>query len=272
MPHIWLEKNKLEPLKVAIENLPADGFLRRFVDISCLLLERGQPFLLKCIHGALARQAFKIGLNPARHGRRPYVSDHLCAQADSAWLAGHVPDWHLKLPIDFFPWIDSAVTVTTKPVTGAAYAMAMAALYGTSTEAMQYVGLAEETFEMHPGTAYWTDKTDEQSYYFQEAIKPIAERLNRSYYHSARAFELLGLPNTHERRPSDAWAVLIRFLYGESIRAACLAEQVDKNDVRALLRKCSGNVMPTLKYLRREFLLRLAPSTNRRELVYIKLS
>jgi hypothetical protein len=164
VPHMWLLKNKLEPLKVAVEELPKDGFLRRFAEISTKLLERERPFLLSCIHDTLARQAVNVGVRPTRYGNRPFISDHLSAQVGGAWLRAHLPDWQEKQPFSFFHRIDTVVTVTSKPTAGEAYAMAMAALYETAEAAIRDVSLAE-TRHKSPSSNYQSRGTRGTTYW-----------------------------------------------------------------------------------------------------------
>jgi hypothetical protein len=256
---MWLKESQLEPVKVTVEQLPKDGFLRRFAEISCMLLERASPFSVTSVHSALARQAFELGLSPICYSQRPYISDHLSAQVDGAWLKRHVPDWTAKRPLKYFHRIDSVVDVKKSPAAAEAYVMAMAALYETPAEAMQYVSLAEALFKVHSRSRsplYWMQEISEKDDDCHNLIKPIVERLQLDIFYVYEILGHIGLPNMRAYEPSDAWAVLIRFLAGDSIAVACSAEQVDRQKVRDLLRNCSGNVISTIKAVRRVFHLR----------------
>jgi hypothetical protein len=73
-----------------------------------------------------------------------------------------------------------------------------------------------------------------------------------------------------EVEPSKSWAALIRFsFFGERFSSACIREQVTEEEVKALLQKCSGNVMSTIRLLRKEYRTRLyAPQGSSPNLVF----
>jgi len=272
-PQRWLQLNKLVPIKTVVDVLPQAGFLRRYIHISFALLERGSPFILDAIRGALARQAFEIGLRPTLYGRRPtLLSDHLSAQTEDAWLRAHIANWETKKPFEYFSKIDGVLVQGKKPWGSHGYVMAMAALYDTAEDAMQYVSLADSIFKVvsrSRSTEYWQNEVERRWVSCQEFADSIAKKLNVNGMRVAEALLYLGLPNMHSPEPSGTWAAVIRFLYGEKIATACIVEKVERGEVRALLRICCGNVLRTISTLRKEFVRRFdRAQTGTRRLVY----
>jgi hypothetical protein len=275
-PDRWLLENRLTPLQGVAEELLAGGFLRRFADISVMLLERDRPFLLGCIYGTLARRAWELGLRCGRHGKRPCLSDHLSAQVEKAWLVAHVPAWDKKQPFSYFHQIDCVIGLPGRLTVGEAYAMAMAALYETATGAMFDVSSAEALHKYPSSVARlqlperWSRQLEKACPQYHLQMAAFAKRLgyHASFLHDV--FLVLGLPNMRAFEPARSWAALIRFsFFGERFSSACIREQVTEEEVKALLQKCSGNVLSTIRLLRKQYRTRLyAPQGSSPNLVF----
>jgi len=260
VPHLWQMENKLIPLTVVVEHLPQNGFLRRFAEISTMLLARERPFLADRINGALAKQAAALELRLSRTGRRPLISDRLSTQVAAPWLCAHLPSWHEKQPSEYFQRIDALATMKTLPGVGEAYAMAMASLYDTTETAMEDVCAAETGQQRTPskhrrvsrGATFWNGEF--WPYYLKchGQINVIAERLQLDADHVGEVLAALGLPSLHNHEQSKRWAAFIRFCSGESLSAACIAEQVNQSEVEVLLRKCSARVMLAIRKIKND--------------------
>ena len=273
-PHVWLSRNKLKPQEGALEEMPSGGFLRRFSDISVMLLDRRHPFPMSSIHGALAHRAAYIVLRPTRDGgffyrARPLISDHLSGQVRTVWLQEHVPDWRKKHPFSYFHQIDAVAVVTRRTAAGPAYIMAMAALYETAGAAMQDVSLSEAqdkypSSDSHGTIDKWHRKFIREYTRCYDELADFSGRFGLHPLDMEKILASFGLPNLYEHEPSDQWAALVRFCSGERLCAACIAEQVEKEEVKALLRRCGGHVMQTIRILRKDFLQLQIPQRERR--------
>ncbi|GGC62850.1 hypothetical protein GCM10011400_58370 [Paraburkholderia caffeinilytica] len=248
--------------------------MRRFSDISVMLLDRAHPFPMRSIHGTLAHRAADMGLRPTRdggfgYGARPLISDHLSGQVGAVWLQEHVPGWEKKHPFSFFYQIDAVAAVTKGSASGAAYIVAMAALYETAEAAMQDVSLSEAQDKYPSSASYgridtWSRKFLRECAQCYDQLAAFSRRLDLQPIDVEKILASFGLPNLNEREPSNQWAALIRFCSGERFGAACIAEQVEKEEVKALLRRCGGHVMQAIRILRKDFLELRRPSEERR--------
>ncbi|CAE6748047.1 TniQ family protein [Paraburkholderia nemoris] len=278
-PHIWLQQGRLMSPEITPDVLPEVGFLTRYTQISMTVLERGRPFFLGAISDALMMRAFEIGLRPSPSSRRPtLLSDHLSGQNENAWVAKHVAGWETKKPFEYFANIDR-VLGGEPPTYG--YLMAMAALYETAEDAMESVsrqdcqlrdGLTGRNVEhcINESRVLSANGCSDTETLFAECqrfIEPIVSRLGFDSFYVAVALSYLGLPNLYAPRPSDAWAALIRFLHGESVATACIAESASRSDLRALLGICCGKVLLTLRRLRRKFMRRSDPVECRKNVM-----
>lgn len=166
IPQNWLSEQRVSPLPAHIQELPADGFLRRYVDIAVALLNRSRPLLCVVLNRTISDKAKQSGLRVSTTGHRPLISDRLIELVDNQWLQRHVPGVKAKRMGKPFNRIDTIGARTTVAATGDAYALVLAALYESRDEALQAITQSEaiengsnfappKTVSKQRGEAFW---------------------------------------------------------------------------------------------------------------------
>lgn len=135
LPHVLRGEAQLSD-PVVDARLPEDGFIRRYVDISLGLLARTHPAPIATLHQVLRRRASDLGVDGTGWRKHRLLSDLVVDLADEGWLLRHVPHFHHKSAGRQFLRIDKILSQDDSPAEGASYALALAALYDSSADAL----------------------------------------------------------------------------------------------------------------------------------------
>jgi TniQ len=259
VPHRWFEQGKLVGINACQTHMPDQGFLRRYVDIALALLQRDRPFTPQQINGCLAHRASELGLRSSRDGTRKLLSDKLIEMAPKAWLNMHVSDWTKKEYSQQLLKVDGVIAKKHEPVSGEAYAIALAALYDSPDDALRAVASYSPTKVQVPISQ---TKTKYEQTFWQGEVWPhyvasrgnmteLAKRLQVSREHLSEMLVAAGLPCLRGLDGLAKWRALERFSEGQSLSTACAAEQVPCDELEELLRKCSFRVTIAIKQINR---------------------
>lgn len=250
-PHHWVESEELEELSTCFDELEDRGFLGRYVDISTMLIERGQPFDVRSIGQALAKRAQAQGLRIGLNGVKPLLSDLVKSMAPTEWVKAHFPELQNNPKTTFFPAVDSLVVSRTVPGTGHAYAIALAALFDTSEEALRYCQCetgrsnlpTQKRAHLRRGNDFWNGEFFAVYLECNGRTQKIAERLQMDRTYLQEKMKNLGIPSQHEVLHDPKWRALVRFNRGESLQFACAREGVDCTKVEPHLRLSEARVI-----------------------------
>lgn len=258
VPHRWLAEDKLIPVDACQNQLPADGFLRRYVEIATALLERDRPAHAETVNVRLAQRAKTLGLRISKTGQRPLISDRLIELAPAQWLRQHLSNSDLKTPLAYFQRIDALVAMKTCVGAGEAYAMAMAALYDSSEAALLDFTRADtgntnaiqKVKQAKRGTKFWHGEI--WPHYLESHGRPklMAESLGIDPKLLGQMLSDLGLPSLHGLDHSATWRAFMRFCDGQTLSDSCALEQAESVELEKLLRKCSARPYAAVKKIR----------------------
>lgn len=255
-PHIWVSEGKLVPIQACAPTLPEEGFLSRYVNIACALLDRPRPYCVEIIGPRLSQRAMESNLRVGPKGRRPLISDRLFELAPADWLKEHLRGSDQKVPLVTFRRIDFVARSKSTASPGYAYAMAAATLYHTADAAMLDLSLAAEADATSEpkrlnrrGDKFWEGEIWQYYLASNGVHSQIASGLGMEPTYLAERLTALGLPSLFARGPDElgAWRAFERFSNGESLAAACAHEGVEGGELEELLRKCSIRVFRAIQ-------------------------
>ncbi|MBX7133930.1 MAG: hypothetical protein K1X67_14755 [Fimbriimonadaceae bacterium] len=129
------------PLTVCSPHLPANGVLRRYVELALSLMTRRKPIAGNALNRILASRTEEL-----RRGHAPHlqVSDTLLDSVSQRWLAAHFPEFSDKRRGVFLSSFDRVAFESSAPGRGECYALALATLYDSTAEALDAVTQAED--------------------------------------------------------------------------------------------------------------------------------
>lgn len=251
VPQFWLDRGELEPVRVTNEQLNEPDFLARYVQIATALLQRSQPFDAPSINSLLAERGRYWGLRISFKGVRPLLSDRVRALAPVPWLQSHLPELHQKGSGQYFSTIDGLLVSRSVPHVGHTYAIAMAALYDSSEEAIRAchhdavtrVTAQPSEVPFSRAQSFWHGEVWEVYRECAGSIKLMADRLQMDRTYLGQRMKSLGLPSLHDVRNTPKWRALVRFERGERLERASALEGADMQVVEGLLRTTAAPVV-----------------------------
>lgn len=258
LPHEWREAGKIKPFNPSLGDVPASGFLMRFVSIQEHLLTRTAPVASNALNRLIADRAKALGLRTSDKGRRPLLSDQLFKLADHRWLREHLPGVPDKRQGERFDRIDAIPAAYSLVASGDAYAMALAVVFDDVSEVIEALRIADsrDVKADHEVSQRPQKRTNQQfwygdvwSYYIQcegnVAKMAVALGMDRTYL-GAKMAEI-GLPSLHQAGGTRLWRAFLRLSEGSTLTAACAAEGVSIDDLGKLLSTCSARVARALE-------------------------
>lgn len=257
-PHIWLSEDNLKKVDACEPSLPEEGFLHRYIQIACKLLERNRPFQVENIASLLASRAKKYDLRIGMIGQRSLISDRLLDIAPIEWLRRHLPEFDTKITKVFFHRIDSLALYNRCAGAGDAYIMAIAALYESVDEAINDLALVDKNVvnkqkqNRRRGVQFWEGEIWPEYLQANGIYSEIASNLSITRQHLSERLNDLGLPSLRDIDNSPVWRTFERFMSGESFSISCTKEKINQDEFEKQLRICSGRVYKAMKWVRQK--------------------
>lgn len=268
-PHHWAEQELIRPAQAASEEIFENGFLGRMVEIACELLERSASLPVGRIGAAFTERLQQMGFRVSQDGAKPVLSDIVREKAPSAWLKQHWTGLKEKRSGEIYSGLDRVVARTV-PATGFAYVTALAAMFESASEALNFFTSAAQKDVSKPNPGSSRDKIRKDSFWIGELwplyersegnIADLARHLDMDRTYLAEKLQRYCMPSLKDCQRDPRWLALLRFQAGTSLSAACRQENVDVELVEALLRR----VNPRVIELARTIVQRCSPKSATR--------
>jgi hypothetical protein len=218
----------------------ANPIVQRYAGIAIALLNSG--ITTPDIHAQhrIAERAKKHHLRICIQGRRPTLTDRLLEQVPICWLRTLYPDIDKRSPTKFFYPIDN---VTVGVTAGTSYALALATLFDSTEEALNYwhgdiEGLpAEHKTQRSFGKDYWSSSEVFKAYIEHRGnYRGISKALTISPSYLRPQLIAAGLPGLGLVNMNTTARAILDFQAGMSLEAACESNGASRGDVEKLIR------------------------------------
>lgn len=140
-PHDLIGREGLGEAFVTAE-FSEHGFIRRFLDISKHLLQECEPVDCQRLHHLLGDRAILLRVSRTQGKGRRLLSDLILECAEERWLLRHFTQFIHKMPGKTFGQVDKILSQTLTPAEGGYYALSLAALFPSASEAIKLLGEA----------------------------------------------------------------------------------------------------------------------------------
>jgi len=249
-PHHWIEDGEIESVS-RLDLVDRDmAFLGRYEQIATALLDRSLPLDIRVLGHLIAKRAQDLGLRKSLNGQRSTISDHIWMNTPNAWLKSHFSQFEKKEKASYITKIDNALISRTVPAQGNVYPLALASLFDSSDEALEYLdscvpaGIVERVkTPMRRTTAFWNGEFWEIYVKHGGLAVRIAESLGMDRTYLIEKMCALGMPSLHNVGAFKAWRALIRLHNGEGFRRSCEIENADEKELEDLLRVVNPKVV-----------------------------
>lgn len=251
-PHHWVDQEKIRQLQSSPEGIAESGFLGRVGEIACELLERPVPLPVGRVGAALTERVQQMGLRTCLNGAKPVLSDVVREIAPASWLNLHWVGLAEKRRGEKYLGLDQVVS-RTRPATGLAYVTALAAMFDSASEALNYFTSATQKngSKPNPGPThskirplgFWEGELWPVYERFEGNISDIARHLQMDRTYLAAKLQRYSLPSLKDCDRDPRWLALLGFQTGTSLSTACKQEGVDVESVEVLLRRTSPRVI-----------------------------
>lgn len=247
LPHNWRDEKMTSPVSASHAGLPADGFYRRYVEIATGLLSRKRPVECGALNASIGNRARELGLRVSLKGRGKLISARLIELTDPKWREMHFAGLGEKVPGEYFSRIDRVGGYMAITGTGDGYACALACLFDSSIDALQFVESADVNAQVIPakskqnrgkprGVDFWQGAVWEPYIECNGNHSVLAKKLGLSRSHLTNMMASIGLPSLRGVHAHPGWRAMIAFSNGLSLQDACASEGVDIVEVEQLLR------------------------------------
>ncbi|WP_166485667.1 TniQ family protein [Rhodoferax ferrireducens] len=249
-PHHWIEAGEIESACKVEHGQQDMAFLRCYAEISVALLDQDTPLDVRAVGYLIGKRAQHLGLRTSINGQRSTISDHILLKAPEKWLKTHFSHISEKETSGFIAKIDAAVISRTIPAQGYVYGLALASLFDTSGEAIQYLNasvpadvVARVKTPSRRDAGFWHGEFWDIYVQHGGLAARIAESLGMDKTYLQEKMSTLGMPSLHNVGASKSWRALMRLHGGEGFRSSCELEKVDEKDVEYLLRTVNPKVV-----------------------------
>jgi hypothetical protein len=188
----------------------------------------------------IAEQAKKHHLRVCIKGRRPTLTDRLLEQVPKYWLKTLYPDIDKRSPAEFFFPIDN---VTVGVATGTSYALALATLFDSSEDALNYwygdiEGLpTERKTQRNFGKDYWSSSEMFKVYVEHRGnYRSISQALAITPSYLRPQLNAVGLPGLGLVNMNTTAGAVLDFHAGMSLETACESHGASRDEVEKLIR------------------------------------
>lgn len=244
LPDHWIETERTAAVTNTAETVVTNSFEARFIELSCVLIERSRPYALQNLCEGLDKRAKALGLRISRDGVRINFPDHLLQVAPRSWIERNWPRLLQKNPGKAFDLLNLAVSSRTAPATGLTYATAMAALWDDPIAAYQALQQIDKAVPVSPSAPkrivkpndFWQGKVWSVYRKHRGSVKDMALEIGTDRKHLGEKLKALGLPSMRHAATAPRWKAFVRFQAGEDLKDACEAELANMADVLELVR------------------------------------
>lgn len=250
MPHHWVESEEIEEPCTFDFNLVELEFLRRYAEISTVLLDRAIPLDVRSVGYLIGKRAKALGLRTSINGQRSTISDQILLKAPAKWLKTNFSYIATKEKSGFVSKIDGAAISRTKPAQGTVYGLVLASIFDTAIEAIQYLDNTVPSDVVNNvktpsrrNAGFWHGEFWEIYVRHQGLTTKIAESLGMDRKTLQDKMWSLGMPSLHNVGASKSWRALIRLHNGEGFGRSCELENAEEKEVENLLRNVSPRVV-----------------------------
>lgn len=214
--------------------------IQRYADIANAFLNSERPTSLIHATYLIAEQAKKQQLRVGARGQKPTLTDRVLEQVPQYWLKTLYPDIENRLPGEFFNPIDN---ITTGLVADQGYALALAVLFDSSTEALNYWyadndGLPRaRKVQRSFGKDYWNSSTMFKLYVEHRGNHTsIGHTLAIDPSYVRNELTAAGLPALGLVDMTTTGNAILDFHAGMSLESACESNGASRDEVEKLIR------------------------------------
>ncbi len=214
--------------------------IQRYADILFSFLDSERP--IASIHAMhrISEQIKKQSIRTAKAGKRPKFTDRILEQCPMPWVRALYPSIDKRLASESFNPIDC---LPSTPVANHTYALALAVLFDSSDEAVNYWSSKAENFPKNRkshrkyGWDFWNSKEMYDLYvsHFGNIIT-MSEELGIDSDIVRQCLMAAGLPALGRLGKSCTGLAIVDFQGGMSLKAACEANGATQEVVEKLLR------------------------------------
>jgi len=226
-----------EPDFQAISDNPV---VNRYVDIVNAFLDSGKPVSFYHARDCIVQRMKELKIRTSKNGRRPTLTDYVLSLVPKVWLIEQYPFITHRSSGEFFNAIDGVAFDT---VTSQTYALALAVLFESSTDALnswfhQATEILRPRQEQRSfGREYWNGKAVFDLYVEKGGnCSSVAEELEISYAHAKTALSTACLPSLSRVDMNTTARALIDFQEGMPLKDACNLNGASQEEVEKLLR------------------------------------
>lgn len=214
--------------------------IQRYADIANAFLNSERPTPLIHATFRIAEQAKKHHLRVGARGQKPTLTDIVLERVPQYWIKTLYPDIENRLPGKFFNPIDN---ITTGLVADQGYALSLAVLFDSSTEALNYWyadndGLPQERkVQRSFGKDYWNSSTMFKLYVEHRGNHTsIGKALEIDPSYVRNELTAAGLPALGLVDMSATSLAILAFHAGMPLEAACESSGASRSEVEKLIR------------------------------------
>jgi hypothetical protein len=239
----------------SFDSLIANPIINRYIEIVSGFLQRKRPLSFTEASMKVNRRAKEKGIRVAENGHRTNLSDIALNYLPISWISSIFPGIELKKSGAYFPVLDGAAFHTVTPQ---AHALALALLYDSAEEALEYWSspLLDESSpfdeEADNGQNFWNSRKVFNAY--------VKSRGNRSEvgrvlsFHSRQVSWGLGragLPSLAKVDHETTGRALLAFYNGYPLHEACVMHRADHATCEELIRQAGARFSEALRRIMR---------------------
>lgn len=236
-----------QEFKVISEN-PA---IKRYADILLAFLDYKQPISSFHAMHRISVQIKKQSIRTAKAGKRPTFTDRILEQCPMPWVRALYPSIDKRLAGESFNPIDC---LPSTPAANHTYALALAVLFDSSDEAVNYWSSKTENFPKNCkshrkyGWDFWNSKEMYDLYVSHFGnILTMSEVLGIDIDIIRENLVDAGLPALGRLGKSCTGRAIVDYHGGMSLKAACEANGASQDVVDKLIRTGIGKVANAIK-------------------------
>ncbi len=214
--------------------------IQRYADIANAFLNSERPTPLIHATFRIAEQAKKLQIRVGARGQKPTLTEKVLEQVPRNWIKTLYPDIENRVPGQFFNPIDN---ITTGLVADQGYALALAVLFDSSTEALNYWyadndGLPlERKVQRSFGRDYWNSNTMFKLYVEHKGNHTsIGQALSIDPSYVRTELTAAGLPALGLVDISATAQAILAYQAGMPLEAACDSSGASRSEVEKLIR------------------------------------
>lgn len=235
LPHHWQSTRRIVPVIPKVSTVETTDIPKRYFEIAMGLLKQKAPLPCSEINTRIGEEMKRHGLLVSRNGQRPYLRNREDDSSTSQWIQRLLHGSRL----------DHFVHAFSAPASGFVYALALALIFRTSSEAIDFIGEISAGLRTHsPESAdegpnsvtprHRQSPPAHLSTYQSLSVATDDSELRPSQLvHSVTEADL---PSSDSLDTRGIWNAFRKFANGDSIRKACNDENVEPAQLEEFIR------------------------------------